>query len=182
MKKVNALLLGLFVAFSFSCGDDDDGGPSGPQEEDFVGVWALANVEGNEDQETTVGNNSTPFFNTTINDTNDTDFTLDFTADPNTVEAEGTYTLISQKEFEDGSEDEFTTVTYVDGDEFSSSWSYNNDTDEVTFSGAGGTRTYTLTTINDNSLVLTFENVVEVNANNAITTTRTEITYTFTKQ
>ena len=174
MKIFKTLFVCAFLVTLVSCGNDDDS--SDADASLISGSWDMSGLDYTGSSTSDAGDSSF----TGVGQ----DFTAVFTFDenPNDLTIEGSY-AVELTTMAGGQ-----TVTQVVGSEViggslemnnNTTWSINGD--QLTVTDGEETQVLTVTTLNNNNLVLSYSDTVEINQNGFMQTSTVSVVYSFTR-
>ncbi len=172
MKIFKLTLITLFIATIASCSSDDDN--SNAITADITGVWQGESFDYSGATTTEVlGESITADF---VAETENIDYTLTFSENPNEVVADGSYDVVLTTTVAGQ-----TTTQTVPGTDFlnSGSWELTNNT--ITFMVDGETSEATIQTLTDNLLVLVVAETQDISQQGITASTTIDAVLTFTR-
>lgn len=172
MKIFKLTLIALFVATITSCSSDDDN--SSTISAGITGTWQGESFDYSGSTTTEIlGESITADF---VAETENIDYTLTFSENPNEVVADGSYDVVLTTTVAGQ-----TTTQAVPGTDFlnSGSWDLTNTT--LTFMVDGETSEATVQTLTDNLLVLVISETQDISQQGITATTTIDALLTFTR-
>ncbi|MEP0265000.1 lipocalin family protein [Dokdonia sp.] len=172
MKFLKLTLIILFTISVASCSSDDDS--SNPSSANISGIWQGESFDYTGTSTTEIlGESITTSF---VGETENINYTLTFSENPNEVIADGSYDVILTTTLEGQ-----TTTQTVPGIDFLNSGSWELDGNTLTFIVDGEASEATIETLTDNLLVLVISDTQEINQQGVTASTMIDAVLTFTR-